>query len=144
MNISQISQQEVIARLQAIRVKRQRILAKLNAEEADLLVRLQAQDENENDGQPDFSRFKDTTSRLLTEFWNSPDHILSYDDIRQDVIFDNVANDDAIRQIISRARKELSDMRCPYEIKNLRKEGYRLIKKHDKSSKTSKISKKQH
>jgi len=149
MATSLTSQSEIIARLQEIRTSRQKMLAKLqkqlhnlNTEEAGLLVRLQTQDEDESAGQPDFSRFKDTTSRLLTEFWNSPDHILSYDDIREDVIFDSVANDDTIRQVISRARRELSDMRCPYEIKNLRKDGYRLTKKHDKNIKTSKTPKK--
>jgi len=31
-----------------------------------------------NAEQADFSMFKETTSRLLTEFLNAPDHILSY------------------------------------------------------------------
>jgi len=142
-----VSEPEIIERLREIHIRRRKMftkLQKLDAEEASLWEQLQKQKENESAEYPDFSRFKDTTCRLLTEFWNSPDHILSYDDIRQDVIFDNLANDDTIRQVISRARKELSDMRCPYKIKNLRKEGYRLAKKHDKNGKTTKTPQKRH
>jgi len=102
-------------------------LQRLTAEEADLLTRLQTQDGSECTGKPDFSRLKDTTSRLLTEFWNAPNRTLSHEDIRQDVIFDEEANDKTIWQVISRARKELSDTRYPYAIKSIDGKGYQLV-----------------
>ena len=75
----------------------------------------------------DLSAFKDTTRRLLTEFLNAPNHILSHEDIRQDVIFDEWASDSAVRSVIKRARKEIKACRdCHYEIKPISKKGYKL------------------
>jgi DNA-binding winged helix-turn-helix (wHTH) protein len=77
--------------------------------------------------------FKDETRRLLIEFLKVPDRILSHEDIRQDVMFlrddeDNVDESGVTeRQIIDRARKALKEQNSRYDIKNLRKRGYKLI-----------------
>ena len=95
--------------------------------------------------QADFSMFKDTTSRLLTEFLNAPNRILSYEDIRLDVMFDAEASDSAIRSVIQRARQEMRDVPdCRYEIKSISKRGYRLERQKtcQVASKTSKKSRK--
>jgi len=73
----------------------------------------------EESGQPDFSMFKEETSRLLTAFWHAPEKLLCREDIRQKVIFDNKASDGAIRQVIDRAKKALQRMYSPYDIKNI-------------------------
>jgi DNA-binding response OmpR family regulator len=76
--------------------------------------------------QIDFSMFKDTTNRLLTEFMNAPDKMLSQEDIRQDEMFDEYASDDAVKKVIKRAREESALNKLPYEIKNIRGKGYKL------------------
>jgi DNA-binding winged helix-turn-helix (wHTH) protein len=126
-------QQEIVARLWEIHTERRKILKKmekLNDNETDLLTQLQEQGDVKSIEQPDFSVFKDTTSRLLTELWNAPTRMLSHEDIRQDVIFDDEANDSAIRQVISRAKTELNKMKYPFEIKNVKKKGYTLVDKN--------------
>jgi DNA-binding winged helix-turn-helix (wHTH) protein len=76
---------------------------------------------------PDFSMFKEKTCLLLMEFWNAPNHILSHDDIRLDVIFDEDASGVAVRSLIKRARQEMKDCHdCCYEIKSISKKGYKL------------------
>jgi len=74
---------------------------------------------------PDFSRFSDTTRRLLIELWDAPDRIISHQDIREDVIGDFEASLSAIWSVIFRAKKELvgSGMR----IENVWGKGYRLV-----------------
>ena len=142
MTAPQPSQSEIVDRLQKICASRQRMFSKLqrlNVEETDLLARLQTLEKNESTGKPDFSRFKDMTSRLLTEFWNAPNRILSHEDIRQDVIFDEEAKDKTVWQVVCRARKELIDARYPYEIKSIDGKGYQLVDTTpDKSTKTPK------
>jgi DNA-binding response OmpR family regulator len=77
--------------------------------------------------QADFSMFKDTTSRLLTEFLCAPYYTLSHEDIRLDVIRNEEASDSAVRSVIKRARKEMKSYpECLYEIKSISKTGYKL------------------
>jgi len=82
----------------------------------------------EDEGQIDFSMFKDTTRRLLVELWDAPGKMLSQEHIKEYVIFDEDASDRAVRLVIDRARKEMKC--CPdfhYEINNVRGKGYQLI-----------------
>ena len=133
MNTALLSKSETVAQLREIHVERQRILkklAKLNDREADLFDQLQGQVRETNIELHDFSMLKDTTQRLLTEFWNAPDYMLSHEDIRQDVIADEGARDETIWQVISRANAELAKMKFPLAIKNIKKKGYKLVSKN--------------
>jgi DNA-binding winged helix-turn-helix (wHTH) protein len=76
----------------------------------------------------DFSMFRDTTSRLLTAFWNAPDKMLSHEDIRQDVLFDPEASDCNVRRVINRARKALQEKNFGYEIRNIKGKGYHFFR----------------
>jgi DNA-binding winged helix-turn-helix (wHTH) protein len=87
----------------------------------------------EENGQPDFSMFKEETLRLLTAFWHAPEKLLFREDIRQNVILDNKASDGAIRQAIDRAKKALQEVNFPYDIKNIRGKGYKLVNRAEKS-----------
>jgi DNA-binding winged helix-turn-helix (wHTH) protein len=78
--------------------------------------------------QTDFSMFKDTTRRLLTNLWDAPDKMLSHEDIREDVMFDPEAPDRNIRRTINRARKALREKNSRYAIKNIKGKGYQLIR----------------
>ena len=57
---------------------------------------------------PDFSMFKDTTRRLLIELWDAPEKMISNQDIREDVMFNEDADGRALRKAISIVRKELA------------------------------------
>jgi len=86
---------------------------------------LEAEDESMK--QTDFSMFKDTTSRLLTEFLCAPYYTLSHEDIRLDVIRNEEASDSAVRSVIKRARNEMKNCpECHYENKTNSKTGYKL------------------
>ena len=130
------------------------ILARLDAidlEAITLRKELRKELETEQGGsieQAKFSMFKATTSRLLTEFLNAPNNILSYDDIRLYVMFDEEASGAAVRSVIKRARKALRVHHdCPYEIKSVSRHGYKLenvengsncVKKQNNSTKKRK------
>ena len=103
-------------------------LESIDVEAAGLRKELRKVLEAEEDGtQPDFSMFKDTTNRLLTEFLCAPNHMLSYNDIKLDVILDEYASDSAVRSVIKRARKEMRNCAdCRYEIKSIPRWGYKL------------------
>ena len=78
----------------------------------------------------DFSMFSDSTKRLMDEFWVAPGKMLSHQDIREDVIFDEDAKESAIHDVIKAARKELKTCcNCHYAIENIRGKGYRLVTK---------------
>ena len=84
-------------------------------------------EQNGNTMSADLSMFKGTTRRLLIEFLSAPNCMLSHEDIRLDVMFDEWASDSALRSMIKRARKEMKACRdCPYEIKPISKKGYKL------------------
>jgi hypothetical protein len=126
------SQQEIIHQLRKNHEERQKVLKKLTMlgdSEAELMMQLQEQSGINAVVIPDFSMFKDTTRRLLIEFWIAPNRMLSHEDIRQDVMFDNEAKISAIWQVISRANAELSKMKFCFEIKNMKKRGYQLVDK---------------
>ena len=76
---------------------------------------------------PDFSMFKDTTRRLLTELWDAPERMLSHEDIRQDVILDEYASDGAVKHVIMRARKELMNHEFAYNIRSIWGKGYQIV-----------------
>jgi DNA-binding response OmpR family regulator len=83
----------------------------------------------EANGQIDFSMFTDAARRLLIELWDSPGKMLSLQDIREDVLFDADAKEQAIHDAIKAARKEMRVFHnFGYEIKNIRGKGYRLEK----------------
>ena len=92
--------------------------------------------EQERTDDVDFSMFKETTARLLTEFWNAPDKMLSQEDIRQDVILDEEASDAAVKMVVKRARAEMKAKRFRYVIKSVFNKGYQVVPKVTKSNKT--------
>ena len=74
----------------------------------------------------DSEHFSPASFGLLQQLWHAPNHILSKEDIRQDVIEDYEASDNAIWLRINSARQELRNVEFPYEIETLRGKGYRL------------------
>ena len=91
---------------------------------------LPAETERTEEFDIDVSQFKDTTNRLLTEFLNAPNQMLSQEDIRQDVILDEFASENAVMIVITKARNEMSDCcDCHYEIRNMKRRGYKLVRK---------------
>jgi len=113
-------------------------LLEIQKEEQELLTRLQTLSREREDiltGKVrtdeecvDFSLFRDTTCRLLTEFWHAPDKILFHEDIREDVMFDPEAPDRNVRRAINRARKALRENNFGYEIRNIKGKGYHLVR----------------
>jgi len=77
----------------------------------------------------DFSMFKETTRRLLIELWDAPEKMISHQDIREDVIFDEEASDQAVKNVIVRARYELAEAKAKFDIKNVFGKGYQLVPK---------------
>jgi len=122
---------EDIIRLRANATERQLLLTRLAIlEQQDTTILTKA----ENMEHIDASVFPCETYRLLTEFLRAPKHILSHEDIRQDVMLlqpDEEGGDgSALRQVIDRARKKLKDHpHLRYEIKNIRGKGYQLVRK---------------
>ena len=74
----------------------------------------------------DSEHFSPASFGLLQQLWHAPGHTLSKEDIRQDVIEDYEATDNAIWLRINSARQELRNVEFPYEIETLRGKGYRL------------------
>ena len=97
----------------------------------------------EESGRPDFSMFKEETERLLITFWSVPNRFLSQEDIQEDVILDEEASGGAIRQVIDRAKKAMQKVDFPYDIKNIRGKGYKLVSKRVERSVTKHSSKQQ-
>jgi DNA-binding response OmpR family regulator len=72
--------------------------------------------------------FSPSTYTLLQQFFETPNTVLSKEDIRQDVLYDDDASEGCIRQCISEARKELRNSGFPYRIDTITRKGYRLVK----------------
>ena len=71
--------------------------------------------------------FSSSTYMLLRQFFAAPKMMLSKEDIRQDVLFNDDAAEGCIRQCILEARKELRRTGFPYRIETIIRKGYRLI-----------------
>ena len=71
--------------------------------------------------------FSSSTYMLLRQFFEAPKMMLSKEDIRQDVLFDDDAAEGSIRQCILEARKELQRTGFPYRIETIIRKGYRLV-----------------
>jgi len=71
--------------------------------------------------------FSSSTYILLKQFFEVPKMMLSKEDIRQDVLFDDDAAEGSIRQCILEARKELRRTGFPYRIETIIRKGYRLV-----------------
>jgi DNA-binding winged helix-turn-helix (wHTH) protein len=71
--------------------------------------------------------FSPSTYTLLKQFFETSARVLSKEDIRQDVLYDDDASEGSIRQCISEARKELCRNRFPYRIETITRKGYRLV-----------------
>ena len=82
--------------------------------------------ETEKDETPDFSMCSETTQLLLSEMWHAHGRMLSHHDIKQDVMYDENAEDTALRMMIARVKKELRKVNLPYEIINIKRQGYKL------------------
>ena len=70
--------------------------------------------------------FSPSTFRFLQQLWLAPDHTLSKNAVRRDVLEDKHAREEAIWTCVKRARQELEAVDFPYEIKTLYGKGYRL------------------
>ena len=71
--------------------------------------------------------FTPSTYTLLKQFFDTPNMMLSKEDIRQDVLGDDDAREGSLRQCISAARKELRRHDFPYRIETIIRKGYRLV-----------------
>ena len=103
-------------------------IAALDQEENEILtrtVRLEYEEPVEEETMPNFAIFSYKTSLLLTEMWEAPNRVLLYENIREDVIFNEDASEDAIKMVVLRARKEIEEY--DIEIKNIHGKGYQLI-----------------
>lgn len=117
---------EILDRLNAIELAE----SELRAERVVLLAELRERQEGkcEEPEVPDFSMFKDTTRRLLTELWDAPEKMVSQEHIKEYVMEDEDADLGYLRQVINRAKQEMKD--CPdfqYDIENVWGKGYKLI-----------------
>lgn len=79
----------------------------------------------------DSEHFTPATFELMQQLWFAPMHTLSKEDIRQDVILDDDATDNAIWTRIKDARKEMNNVHFPYSIVTLHGLGYRLTTRQD-------------
>ena len=75
----------------------------------------------------DSEHFAPATFQLLQQLWFAPSRTLSKEDIRQDVIGDGEASDNAIWIRIKNARTELLAVQFPYEITGIPRKGYKMI-----------------
>ena len=71
--------------------------------------------------------FSPSTYTLLKQFFETPNMMLSKEDVRQDVLGDDEAREGSVRQCISAARKELQRKEFPYRIETITRKGYRLV-----------------
>ena len=71
--------------------------------------------------------FGSCTYTLLKQFFEAPKMMLSKEDVRQDVLFNDDAAEGSLRQCISVARKELRRTGFPYRIETIIRKGYRLV-----------------
>ena len=71
--------------------------------------------------------FSSCTYTLLKQFFAAPKMMLSKEDVRQDVLFNDDAAEGSLRQCISVARKELRRTGFPYRIETIIRKGYRLV-----------------
>ena len=71
--------------------------------------------------------FTPNTYTLLQQFFETPNLMLSKEDIRQDVLFDTDAREGSLRQCILEARRELERTGFPYRIETITRKGYRLV-----------------
>jgi len=78
----------------------------------------------------DSEHFTPATFGFLRQLWFASKHILSKEDIREDVIGDEYgATDNAIWILAKNARQELKRVDFPYELETLYGKGYRLTAK---------------
>ena len=71
--------------------------------------------------------FSPSTYTLLQQFFDSPNLVLSKEDVRQDVLNDDDAREGSVRQCILAARRELLRTGFPYRIETITRKGYRLV-----------------
>jgi len=74
----------------------------------------------------DSEHFTPSTFELVRQLWFSPDHTLSKEDVRENVMFNEDASAEALRTLIKEARKELQEADFPHEIETLWGRGYRI------------------
>ena len=73
-------------------------------------------------------RFTPATFRFVQQLWIASGYTLSREDVRQYVIENKEASNEAVWQCLKRARQELKSVGFPYEIETLRGKGYLLIR----------------
>ena len=134
MNTVLVFQPEDVARLLEIERESRELSARLEeiASERESILMKAVRTEYEESEVPDFSMFGGTTSLLLTKFYQAENKMLFPDDIWQDVMFRSPDEEDengGVRVTVRRARRELEASDCGYEIKNIRGQGYQLVRK---------------
>ena len=84
---------------------------------------------SEEDESPDFSIFRDSTRRLLVNLWDAPNKMLSHEEIKDYVLFDESRSNNAVHDIVREARGEIEKQKFAYEIENVWGKGYQLVKR---------------
>jgi len=84
---------------------------------------------SEEDESSIFSIFRDSIRRLLVNFWDAPNKMLSHEEIKDYVLSDEERSDNAVYDIIREARAEIKKQKIPYEIENIWGKGYQLVKR---------------
>ena len=131
-------QPEIRAQLLANNVERQ----ELRARQREIQTRLEELDQQDNvilikamrterevqEPTPNFPAYKGKPLLLLLELWKAPRHMLSYHDIREDVMCKEEASIDAVMSFVKRARNEMKSKKdFHYEIKSIQGWGYQLL-----------------
>jgi DNA-binding winged helix-turn-helix (wHTH) protein len=126
----------ILDRLESLNREKGKLCAEELVLQTELRVILEENPiERAADEEVDFSMFKDTTRRLLIELWDAPDKMISHQDIREDVIFDEEASDQAVKNVIARARYELAEAHAKFTIENVFGKGFQLVPKSTKHPK---------
>ena len=68
--------------------------------------------------------FTENAVLLISELLKVHPRVLSKEDIRQDVLFDDDAKDGSIRQLVSDTRRQIKEAKLPYQIHTVQKKGY--------------------
>jgi hypothetical protein len=121
-------------------------MEKLRAERVDLRAELKEHTKAECTGyaksEPvlNFLLYKGKPLLLLWELWNAPKRMLSYQQIREDVMCKDEASIDAVMGFVKRAKNAMKSKKEHYEIENIHEWGYRLLYREScqNLSKTSK------
>lgn len=67
------------------------------------------------------------TFQLIFQLWETPEHFMSKETMKEVVMDDEEAKDHTVRERVRKARRELRKGDFPYKIETERGKGYRLV-----------------